>query len=68
MVNNNNNNVTMTTTNNNNYYNIIDKTNLKEIESVGFQNFYNSLSFSLKNICDLLFSILAPSPSHLDYL
>ena len=42
MVNNNNNNVTMTTTNNNNYYNIIDKTNLKEIESVGFQNFYNS--------------------------
>ena len=38
MVNNNNNNVTMTTTNNNSYYNIIDKDNIKEINSSSFQS------------------------------
>ena len=38
MVNNNNNNVTMTTTNNNSYYNIIDKDNIKEINSASFHS------------------------------
>ena len=38
MVNNNNNNVTMTTTNNNSYYNIIDKDNIKEINSSSFHS------------------------------